>query len=94
MCTAGNTYQIENTTNSPFYSVKFEFASGTEVKNGNYDVFKYTLPADVVAAMTSMQVEAKASTDARTYNLACNFTARKPARLWVTTPTRSRLSAP
>jgi hypothetical protein len=73
MCTAGNTYQIENTTNNPFYSVKFEFASGAEVKNGSYDVFKYTLPADVVAAMTTMQVEAKAATDARTYNLACNF---------------------
>ncbi|HMB22992.1 MAG TPA: SdrD B-like domain-containing protein, partial [Anaerolineales bacterium] len=74
-CTAGNTYNVENTTNSPFYSVKFEFASGAEVKGGGYDVFKYTLSADVVASMTSMQIEAKASTDSRTYDLACDFTS-------------------
>ena len=78
-CTAGNTYTVENTTTNPFYSVKFEFASGTEVKGGSYDVFKYTLPADVVVGtdvtpkMTSMQVEAKASTDSRTYTLTCDF---------------------
>ena len=75
MCTAGNTYKVENTTNDPFYSVKFEFLSGTEVKEGGYDVFKYTLPAAVVADMKNMQVEAKASTDSRTYDLACDFTS-------------------
>ncbi|MBN2117197.1 MAG: carboxypeptidase regulatory-like domain-containing protein [Anaerolineales bacterium] len=74
MCTTGNTYKVE-TTNNPFYSVKFNFASGTEVKDGGYDIFKYTLPADVVAAMTSMQVEVKAATDSRTYNLTCDFTS-------------------
>ena len=75
VCTAGNTYTVENTTNNPFYSVKFNFASGTEVKEGGYDTFTYTLPADVVAAMTSMQVEVKAATDSRTYDLACDFTS-------------------
>jgi hypothetical protein len=74
VCTAGNTYTVENTTNNPFYSVKFNFASGTEVKDGGYDTFKYTLPADVVAAMTGMQVEVKAGTDSRTYDLTCDFT--------------------
>ena len=75
VCTAGNTYTVENTTNNPFYSVKFNFASGTEVKEGGYDTFTYTLPADMVAAMTSMQVEVKAATDSRTYDLACDFTS-------------------
>ncbi len=66
---------MENTTNNPFYSVKFNFTSGTEVKGGGYDTFTYTLPADVVAAMTSMQVEIKAATESRTYDLACDFTS-------------------
>jgi hypothetical protein len=74
VCTAGNTYTVENTTNNPFYSVKFNFASGTEVKEGGYDTFKYTLPADVVTAMTDMQVHVKAATDARDYTLTCDFT--------------------
>lgn len=74
VCTAGNTYTVENTTNNPFYSVKFNFASGTEVKEGGTDTFKYTLPADVVSAMTEMQVHVKAATDARDYTLACDFT--------------------
>ncbi len=78
VCTAGNTYTVENTTNNPFYSVKFNFASGTEVKEGGYDTFQYTLPADVVAAMTTMQVEVKAATDSRTYDLACDFTSMTP----------------
>lgn len=73
-CTAGNAYAVENPTNNPFYSVKFEFVSGTEVKNGAYEIFKYTLPKDVVAAMTEMQVEVKAATEARIYELACDFT--------------------
>ncbi|MBI3161894.1 MAG: hypothetical protein HYZ23_05265, partial [Chloroflexi bacterium] len=73
VCKAGNTYSVENTTNNPFYSVKFNFTSGTEVKGGGYDTFEYTLPADVVQAMTSMRVEVKAATDSRTYDLVCDF---------------------
>ena len=50
------------------------FASGNEVNNGGYETFKYTLPAEIVQAMTEMQVEVKAATDQRTYTLACDFT--------------------
>lgn len=74
VCTAGNTYTVENAASDPFYSVKFNFASGTEVKEGGSDTFKYTLPADVVAAMTNMQVEVMAAGDSRTYDLTCGFT--------------------
>lgn len=75
VCTPNNTYKVENTTKRPFYSVKFEFTSGAEVKNGGSDTFKYTLPKSVVESMTSMQVEAKAARVSRTFNLACDFTS-------------------
>jgi len=58
-----NTYTVENPTENPFYSIKFNFASGTEVKDSNYDEFSYTIPYDQAAAMTSMQLEAKAGQD-------------------------------
>ncbi len=81
VCTAGNNYQVENTTNNPFYSVKFNFASGTEVKEGAMDTFKFALPADVVASMTDMQVEVKAATDSRIYDLSCDFTSAEACGL-------------
>lgn len=74
VCTPGNTYTVENPTNNPYYSVKFNYASGTEVKNGGYDTFQYTLPKDAVAALTQMQVTAKAATNERTVVLKCDFT--------------------
>ncbi len=58
-----NQYNVVNPTDNPFYGIKFEFASGSDVKDGAYDEFRFTLPADVVAGMTSMQLEAKAGTD-------------------------------
>lgn len=81
VCTAGNLYNVENTTNNPFYSVKFEFIAGSEVKNGAMDTFRYTLPSDVVASMSEMQVEVKASTDSRTYDLFCDFTSSEACGL-------------
>jgi hypothetical protein len=58
-----NNYTVENPTNNPFYGVKFEYASGVEVKDGDWDVFNIVLPADVVAGMTSVNLEAKAGQD-------------------------------
>jgi hypothetical protein len=65
---------VENATSDPFYGVKFNFASGTDVKDGGFESFKYTLPTEVVAAMTKMQVEVMAADASRTYELACAFT--------------------
>ncbi|PKN92375.1 MAG: hypothetical protein CVU44_14650 [Chloroflexi bacterium HGW-Chloroflexi-6] len=45
------------------------------------DTFRYTLPADVVASMTDMQVEIKAATDSRTYHLGCDFTSAEACGL-------------
>jgi hypothetical protein len=56
-----NQYNVENTTNNPFYGIKFEYQSGTEVKDGDYDEFAYVMSASDAAAMTSMQLEAKAA---------------------------------
>lgn len=58
-----NKYTVENTTNNPFYAIKFNFNSGTEVKDSNYDEFSYVIPMDQAAAMSSMQLEAKAGQD-------------------------------
>ncbi len=71
-----NNYGVESPTNNPFYGIKFEYQSGTEVKNGNYEEFKITLPADAVAAMTSVQLEAKAAGDVGLLTLeGCDFTS-------------------
>jgi hypothetical protein len=57
-----NIYTVENTTNNPFYGIKFNYASGTEVKDSNYEQFSFVLTKDQAAAITSMQLEAKAGT--------------------------------
>ncbi|MBN2547772.1 MAG: hypothetical protein JXB15_01340 [Anaerolineales bacterium] len=75
VCTTFNTYKVENPTTNPFYGIKFEYASGTEIKNGASDVFKVTLPADVVQGMTSVQLEGKAATNAGVVTLEADFTS-------------------
>jgi hypothetical protein len=59
-----NQYNVENTTNSPFYGIKFEYQSGTEIRDGNFDEFKLVVTAAQAAQMndTGIQVEAKAGT--------------------------------
>lgn len=75
VCTTFNTYNIENPTNNPFYGIKFEFASGTEIKDGGSDILKFTLSADVVQSMTSVQLEAKAATNVGIVTLEGDFTS-------------------
>ena len=55
-----NLYNVENPTDNPFYGIKFNYQSGMEIKDGDYDEFKVTLPTEAVAAMTSINLEAKA----------------------------------
>jgi hypothetical protein len=69
-----NRYNVENPTNNPFYGIKFEYQSGTEVKDGDYDEFQFTLTADEAAAMTAVQMEAKAGQNVGTAMLeGCQF---------------------
>ena len=58
----GRNYEVENPTNNPFYGIKFDFVSGEEIKNGDYDIFVYTLRASDWDPDDPLQVEAKAST--------------------------------
>ena len=56
-----NRYNVE-ITNNPFYGIKFEYQSGDlEIRDGMFDTFSFVLTADQVAALTSIQLEAKAA---------------------------------
>lgn len=79
-----NTYGVENPTNNPFYGIKFEYQSGTEVKDGAYDEFRFTLPAGAVEGMTSIQLEAKAGQTVGQATLqGCDFTQFVPCETTV-----------
>ena len=57
-----NNYNVENTTNNPFYGIKFEYQSGTEVRNGGIDEFRFTVTTAQAEQMSAngISVEAKA----------------------------------
>jgi hypothetical protein len=57
-----NQYGVEITDN-PFQGIKFEYQSGTEVKDGDHDKFQIVLTAEQAAALTAIQMEAKAGQD-------------------------------
>jgi len=54
-----NSYGVE-ITNNPFYGIKFNYQSGTEVKDSDYDLFTVVIPSDQAASIQSLQMEAKA----------------------------------
>lgn len=59
-------YGVENTTNSPFYSIKFETLDSDGIKDGECDTFRFTVPT--AQADYDMTVQAKASNDTYTVN--------------------------
>ncbi|RNI29326.1 T9SS C-terminal target domain-containing protein [Rufibacter latericius] len=63
------TYTIENTTNNPFYSVKFEGKAIKAYKNGAEDVFSYELPSSAFSKMSRIRIQAKAGQNVGTYSL-------------------------
>lgn len=74
-----NTYGIESPTNNPFYGIKFEYQSGTEIRDGNYDLFTIVLPADVVNGLTAIPLEAKAATEVGQVTVeGCQFNSALP----------------
>jgi outer membrane protein assembly factor BamB len=52
-------YHVENPTNNPFYSIKYE-TIGEGIKNGQCDVFAYTIPTS--ESPYDIQIQAKYST--------------------------------
>ncbi|WP_192821443.1 T9SS type A sorting domain-containing protein [Rufibacter sp. LB8] len=53
-------YGVENTTNNPFYSVKFEARNANGYKNGAEDVFSFEIPFAKYSGMTTIRIQAKA----------------------------------
>jgi choice-of-anchor A domain-containing protein len=63
---SGRQYTVENTTNNPFYSIKFN-TIGEGIKNGQTETFTYTIPT-TFDADAAMQIELKAGTNSKTLN--------------------------
>lgn len=58
-CTARiNDYTVENPSTTPLYGVRYQFAAGIPIVNGDYDEFKLVLPADVATNLESVTVAA------------------------------------
>ncbi|MBA9078564.1 hypothetical protein FHS90_003294 [Rufibacter quisquiliarum] len=55
-------YKVENGTNNPFYSIKFEGVGINGYKNGATDVFTFDVSAFEFSTMRTLRVAAKAST--------------------------------
>ncbi|QHL87611.1 T9SS type A sorting domain-containing protein [Nibribacter ruber] len=55
-------YSVENGTNNPFYSIKFEGVGINGYKNGVEDIFTYDLSAYEYSTMKTLRVAAKAAT--------------------------------
>ncbi|MFA5169071.1 MAG: hypothetical protein WC530_11145, partial [Candidatus Omnitrophota bacterium] len=69
-----NTYDIENTTNNPFYSIKFE-TIGEGIKNGEFEIFEYVMP-EGTTMMDYLRIQTKAAGEAYqlTFNISeCTF---------------------
>ncbi len=77
VCNSPRDYNVENTTNNPFYGIKFNYVSGGELKNGAEETFKITLTSAQVDSMSQVKMEAKAGTRTGQVTLrgsdGCNF---------------------
>ncbi len=54
-------YEVENPTNNPFYSIKFETLDSDGIKEGQCDLFRFIIPTD--QADYYMDIRAKAATN-------------------------------
>jgi len=55
---SGNNYSVENTTNNPFHSIKFETLGPDGIKNGGMEEFSFVMPLDV-PILDDRRIEAK-----------------------------------
>lgn len=72
-------YGIENPTNNPFYSVKFEAKKAEEYKNGASDTFSFTIPASDYENLSTLRVQAKAARSVGAVTFDLNACSPKPA---------------
>ncbi|MFT5168374.1 MAG: putative membrane protein [Saprospiraceae bacterium] len=66
----GINYKIENTTNNPFYSIKFE-TIGEGFKNGGSGEFCFDLPTAIADDFSTITIQSKASN--KTYQVTIDF---------------------
>ena len=71
------TYHVENTTNNPYYSIKFE-SNGDGFVPGTKEVFVYTLPEGVAYEEVDILVKASTNRDPMTLSLACTDGSNSP----------------
>jgi len=71
------TYNVENTTNNPYYSIKFE-STGDGFEPGTKEVFTYTLPAGVEYEEVDILVKAATNRDPMTLSLDCSSEPTTP----------------
>jgi hypothetical protein len=71
--TRTNLYHVENTTNKPFRSIKYEYKSGTEIKSKKWDEFQFTITGEEAAALTQVKIQAKAGRTATATIKNCDF---------------------
>ena len=70
-----NQYNVENMTNNPFHSIKYEFKSGDEIKNGTWDEFSFTISKEEAETLDKVTLQAKAGWTKGTATLSgCDFT--------------------
>ena len=71
------TYNVENTTNNPYYSIKFE-SKGDGFEPGTKEVFTYTLPAGTAYEEVDILVKAATNRDPMTLSLDCSNEPNTP----------------
>ena len=71
------TYNVENTTNNPYYSIKFE-SNGDGFEPGTKEVFVYTLPAGVTYEEVDILVKAATNRDAMSLSINCESQPSNP----------------
>lgn len=64
---AYNNYDVENPTNNPFYSIKYE-TIGEGVKNWGFDIFEFTVDEDIGDYPVNMKAKAGSKQGAATIN--------------------------
>jgi len=68
-------YIVENPTNNPFYSIKYETEDDEGIKNGVDDVFRYIIPTDDAEDMTELTIQAKAANIIGEVTFTVDYTA-------------------
>jgi hypothetical protein len=90
---SGRQYQVENPTNNPFYAIKFNTTGSEGIKDGESDLFSYTIPGSF-DPNAAMQVEMKAGTNQRTLDFSPSACQPNPTPTPEETPEETPTTTP